>query len=231
MKRTILSICLLGLFLSLTAQDQAFHNSLSLNFAGAARNGGDVLPIQPPARLWVPGIEYRFDYSKQFTFRAGLDYQPLVRYGSRVAGSDNFFQRRIRGLNLSSGVQYRFWGDDFLKTFRMYAFGDLILGREWVENRINDQVSRVPLERHTESLLIHASLGLGLGMEYIFLERLVLRAEMAIMSGLHLSEEIDLLQNTTADFGFFPRNVEAGFVTRMPFPSNLFSELSIGWRF
>ncbi len=227
MKRTILGICLLGLFLSLTAQDKAFHNSLSLNFAGVIRNSGADFPFQPLTRSWVPGIEYRFDYGKRLSLRAGLDYQPLVGFGVGVVGSDRFFQTQIRGLSLSSGVQYRFWRDDYSKNFRMYAFGDFITGREWRENRLNDQLARTPLERHTESIGVHGSLGLGLGMEYILLERLVLRVELAIASGIELREEIDLLQNTAADFGFFPRDTETWF----RLSPSLLSELSIGWRF
>lgn len=228
MKRMILGICLLGLFMRLTAQDKAFRNSVSLNFRNITSNIGADFPYRPAARLWIPGIEGRFDYGKQSSLRLGFDYQPLLSFGLGDVGSDRFFQTSSEGINVRAGLQYRFWGDEFSKNFRMYGFVDLILGREWVERRLNDQLARNPFEMHTESLSISTSLGLGVGAEYILLERLVLRAGGAIIGGVSLREEIDVLQTTTADFGFFPQDAETRFSLNMYLYSY---DLSIGWRF
>ncbi|MEL7531472.1 MAG: hypothetical protein AAFN10_09205 [Bacteroidota bacterium] len=231
MKTTLLSICLFGLLVSLRAQDQGFYNSLSLNFAGATRNLTGDFPLQPAENLWVPGLEYRFDYGKRLSIRMGFDYQPLVGYTVGVLDSDNFSDIRFKGSCISVGAQYRFWGDDFLKQFRMYALGDLILGREWVERRASSVtlLNPTPREYHDEALTVNASILLGFGAEYIFCERIVLRVESSIGGGLYLREEVDIIKNLRSDFGFIPQNGELNLDGEIPFFP--FSELSIGWRF
>ncbi|MEL7533609.1 MAG: hypothetical protein AAFN10_20010 [Bacteroidota bacterium] len=227
MKRILLSICLLGLFFSLTAQDKVLRNSLSLNFASSFRNLGVITPIEPPSRFVFPGLEYRYDYGERLSLRAGLDYLPLLSYELRDAGSTSFVRNSARGLHLTSGIQYRFWGDDFSKHFRAYALADLVLGRQWVERVGSFDTFTTLVEEHTEWLVVHASLAWGLGVEYLPIDRLVIRAEFALSVGLNRNQLIDRLEDDTTEFGFFPQAEQTPFLIN----TSPFTELSIGWRF
>ncbi|MEL6842192.1 MAG: hypothetical protein AAFP02_03175 [Bacteroidota bacterium] len=228
MKKITLSIVLFGLCFSLSAQDKAFRNSLSLNFVSAFTNIGVSMPVNPPARMMFPGLEYRYEYGERLSLRAGLDYRPQITYRLEVDGTEDFSQTSVRGLNLSSGVQYRFWGDDFSQDFRMYAFGDLILGRQWVENQGSFQVfTGDTLVQHVETLSVHASLSWGVGVEYIPISRLVIRAEAGLSGGVVLHQWIDRVEDEQTEIGFFPQGADPRFLIN----GNLFTELSIGWRF
>lgn len=227
MKRILLSICLLGLFFSLGAQNKVFRNNLSLNFASSFRNIGIPYPIRPPSQLVFPGIEYRYEYSERLSLRAGLDYLPLINFELGEAGSTVFSQTSVRGISLTSGLQYRFWGDDFSEDLRVYALADLILGRQWIDREGSFENFTTLIEEHTEWLVVHASLAWGLGMEYLPIDRLVIRAEVALSVGMLRQQIIDRLEDDTTELGFFPQSEQ----TRFLINASPFTELSIGWRF
>ncbi len=227
MKKTILSICLLGLFLSLSAQDKVFRHNLSINFASSFRNIGVVTPIEPPSQFVFPGLEYRYEYSERLSMRAGLDYLPLTSYELTNTNSTAFGRYSARGLHLTSGLQYRFWGDKFSKDFRAYAFADLMLGRQLVETMASLETFNGLIEQHTEWLVVHASFSWGLGIEYLPIDRLVLRAEFALGLGINRNQLIDRMEDDTTELGFFPQADE----TRLLLHTSPLTELSIGWRF
>lgn len=109
----------------------------------------------------------------------------------------------------------------------MYALADLILGRHWEERHLSFQGAIGLDELHLESLGIHASLGLGFGLEYIPINRLVIRAEFAFAYGYIWQQTIDRLEDNTTELAFFPQETEPRSLVDLA----LLSEFSIGWRF
>lgn len=230
MKRITLSIVLIGLCLSMQAQDDQYRNTLSLDFSGPILATVSLFtPTPPPGTFaFLPSLEYRRAFGERMAWRASFVYQPLSSTTRGVLGSNNFLQTRMQRISFNTGLQYYFGNADFVKNLRLYVFGDIILGRQWSEDRGSFQGGTAdPILSHFETLEIHVALGWGLGAEYSPINRLVIRAELGFGAGLLMWQRIDRLEDELTEIGFLFQRQDPNYSLLLALPM----ELSIGWRF
>ncbi|MEL6842193.1 MAG: hypothetical protein AAFP02_03180 [Bacteroidota bacterium] len=229
MKRISLSIVLLALCLSMTAQDKQYRNTLSLDFSGPAfAVAGLLFPGQARGPFaFVPRLEYRRAFGERMAWRLSFDYHPLSSTTIGLPGVNNFSETRSKDIYLSTGLQYYLGENDLNKNLRFFAFVDIITGREWSE-RQGSQMGRVePIPHHFESLEINAALGWGLGAEYSPISRLVIRAELGFGAGVYMWQQINRLEDEVTEIGFLFQRQDPNYSLLLSLPM----ELSIGWRF
>ncbi|MEL7342874.1 MAG: hypothetical protein AAGM67_20485, partial [Bacteroidota bacterium] len=80
MKKITLGIVLLGLCLSMQAQDDQYRNTLSLDFYGPIVSAGLLLLPNRPAPnsfAFIPSLEYRRAIGERMAWRLDFDYHPL----------------------------------------------------------------------------------------------------------------------------------------------------------